>query len=259
MVLIGPDDLRNSRWNGVSDGRRGLRSRAAPTTDRRTAIRAPSRRTPRARLARAAQRGSGRRAWAGRCSSPSPTSGCINARARSRIRYSGYRCASAPPRRCSVCSGTRKLTGRLQRLAASVAAVGQNESEQSGDTGRRGRGRAAWPARSRRFSSDLRAGAPRAANLEQRARAAGGREDAGSGAARRGVALCRDRPRASENRPRSARHARAFHDGPVERGAFPAPPAGARSRRGRRGAGARRGGRPQGAARRRAPRSARCA
>jgi signal transduction histidine kinase len=128
VVLIGPDPLRNRRWNGVPD-------EAAPDTPGRAEPISPPQfqRLP-----------DGRRVLVSRAllsAGPDVSAGWQvqltepNDRVFQRARAVTYQifwvamCLGAATALLGVL-GTRKLTGRLQRLAASVAAVGQNESEQ---------------------------------------------------------------------------------------------------------------------------------
>jgi signal transduction histidine kinase len=128
IVLIGPDALRNRRWNGVAE--------AAPDSQQsRTATISPPQfqRLPdgrrvlvsRALLSAGPDAAEG---WQVQLTEP-------NDRVFQRARAVSYQifwvamCLGAATALLGVL-GTRKLTGRLQRLAASVASVGQNESEQ---------------------------------------------------------------------------------------------------------------------------------
>jgi signal transduction histidine kinase len=128
VVLIGPDDLRNRRWNGVSDA-------AADSAQSRTETLSPPQfqRLPdgrrvlvsRALLSPGADAAEG---WQVQLTEPYDR---VFQRARA-VTYQIFwvaMCLGAATALLGVL-GTRKLTARLQRLAASVAAVGQNESEQ---------------------------------------------------------------------------------------------------------------------------------
>jgi signal transduction histidine kinase len=129
-VLIGPDELRNKPWNGVpeevdSDPRRGRgEAISAPQfqrlPDRRRVL--VSRALLTAAPDEAAEAG-----WQVQLTEPID-------RVFQRARAVTYQilwvsmCLGAATALLGVL-GARKLTGRLQRLAASVASVGQNESE----------------------------------------------------------------------------------------------------------------------------------
>jgi signal transduction histidine kinase len=128
VVLIGPDDLRNRRWNGVSEA-------AADSAQSRTETISPPQfqRLPdgrrvlvsRALLSAGADAAEG---WQVQLTEPYDR---VFQRARA-VTYQIFwvaMCLGAATALLGVL-GTRKLTARLQRLAASVAAVGQNESEQ---------------------------------------------------------------------------------------------------------------------------------
>jgi signal transduction histidine kinase len=128
-VLIGPDDLRNKPWNGVPD-------EVDPDTQRSRgeAISAPQfQRLPdrrRVLVSRALLSAGPEAAQAGwRVQLTEPIDRVFQ-RARA-VTYQIFwvsMCLGAATALLGVL-GARKLTGRLQRLAASVASVGQNESE----------------------------------------------------------------------------------------------------------------------------------
>jgi signal transduction histidine kinase len=128
VVLIGPDDLRNRQWQGVPE------ADADSQPSRADSIRPPQfQRLPdgrrvlvsRALLSAGPDAAEG---WQVQLTEP-------NDRVFQRARAVTYQifwvsmCLGAATALLGVL-GTRKLTARLQRLAASVAAVGQNESEQ---------------------------------------------------------------------------------------------------------------------------------
>ncbi len=129
VVLIGPDDLRNRPWQGVPE--------ATPVT--------PPNRTETISPPQFQRLPDGRRVLVARAllnAGPDTSAGGWQVqltepidRVFQRARAVTYQifwvsmCLGAATALLGVL-GTRKLTGRLQRLAASVAAVGQNESEQ---------------------------------------------------------------------------------------------------------------------------------
>jgi signal transduction histidine kinase len=129
VVLIGPDGLRNRPWNGVSDGTvpdtpQGRAETISPPQFQRL----PDGRrvlVSRAPLSAGPDAAEG---WQVQLTEP-------NDRVFQRARAVTYQifwvamCLGAATALLGVL-GTRKLTGRLERLAASVASVGQNESEQ---------------------------------------------------------------------------------------------------------------------------------
>jgi signal transduction histidine kinase len=129
VVLIGPDGLRNKRWNGVSDG-----TAANSPQDGANTINPPQfQRLPDGRRVLVSRellsaRPDTSEGWQVQLTEP-------NDRVFQRARAVTYQifwvsmCLGVATALLGVL-GTRKLTGRLQRLAASVAAVGQNESEQ---------------------------------------------------------------------------------------------------------------------------------
>ena len=129
VVLIGPDGLRNRPWNGVSDGSApdGARSGTAAIAPPRFERLPDGRRVlvSRALLSAGPDAAQG---WQVQLTEP-------NDRVFQRARAVTYQifwvsmCLGAATALLGVL-GTRKLTARLQRLAASVAAVGQNESQQ---------------------------------------------------------------------------------------------------------------------------------
>jgi signal transduction histidine kinase len=129
VVLIGPDHLRNRRWTGVSDeAAPDIPQSRSETTSPPQFQRLPDGRrvlVSRALLSAGSDVSEG---WQVQLTEP-------NDRVFQRARAVTYQifwvsmCLGAATALLGVL-GTRKLTGRLQRLAASVAAVGQNESEQ---------------------------------------------------------------------------------------------------------------------------------
>jgi signal transduction histidine kinase len=129
VVLIGPDGLRSKQWNGVSDGTapdapQGRAETIGPPQFQRL----PDGRrvlVSRALLSAGPDAAEG---WQVQLTEPNDR---VFQRARS-VTYQIFwvsMCLGAATALLGVL-GTRKLTARLQRLAASVAAVGQNESEQ---------------------------------------------------------------------------------------------------------------------------------
>jgi signal transduction histidine kinase len=128
VVLIGPDDLRNRRWNGVSEA-------AADSEQSRTETISPPQfqRLPDGRrvLVSRALLSAGPDTWQGWQVQLTEPNDRVFQRARA-VTYQIFwvaMCLGAATALLGVL-GTRKLTARLQRLAASVAAVGQNDSEQ---------------------------------------------------------------------------------------------------------------------------------
>jgi signal transduction histidine kinase len=128
VVLIGPDDLRNRRWNGVSETAPDSEQSRTETISPPQFQRLPDGRrvlVSRALLSAGPDAAEG---WQVQLTEP-------NDRVFQRARAVTYQifwvamCLGAATALLGVL-GTRKLTARLQRLAASVAAVGQNESEQ---------------------------------------------------------------------------------------------------------------------------------
>ncbi len=128
VVLIGPDELRNKRWNGISEAAPDAeQSRAAPISPPQFQRLPDGRRVlvSRALLSAGPDAAAG---WQVQLTEP-------NDRVFQRARAVTYQifwvsmCLGAATALLGVL-GTRKLTGRLQRLAASVAAVGQNETRQ---------------------------------------------------------------------------------------------------------------------------------
>ncbi len=129
-VLIGPDDLRNKPWDGVLDDRE-----PHPQISREEAFSAPQferlpggRRVLVSRALLNAGPETAPQAWQVQLTEPID-------RVYQRARAVTYQilwvsmCLGAATALLGTL-GARKLTGRLQRLAVSVAAVGQNESEQ---------------------------------------------------------------------------------------------------------------------------------
>ena len=129
-VLIGPDDLRNKPWNGVPDEVDSDAQRS-----RGEAISAPQfqrlpdkRRVLVSRALFSAGPEAAQAGWQVQLTEPIDR---VFQRARA-VTYQIFwvsMCLGAATALLGVL-GARKLTGRLQRLAASVASVGQNESEQ---------------------------------------------------------------------------------------------------------------------------------
>ncbi len=129
VVLVGPDALRNKPWNGVVDG-----GDPHPPTGRQPAVKSPQferlpdgRRVLVSRALISAGPETAAQGWQVQLTEPID-------RVFQRARAVSYQilwvsmCLGAATALLGAL-GARKLTGRLQRLAASVASVGQNESE----------------------------------------------------------------------------------------------------------------------------------
>lgn len=126
VVLIGPDNLRNKPWNGIADLKEppAIRDSAAPRFERLPDGRRVL--VSRALLIAAPETASS--GWQVQLTEPVD-------RVFQRARAVMYQilwvsmCLGIATALLGVL-GARKLTGRLQRLAASVASVGHNEAEQ---------------------------------------------------------------------------------------------------------------------------------
>jgi signal transduction histidine kinase len=128
VVLIGPDDLRNRRWNGVSEAAADFAQSRTETISPPQFQRLPGGRRVLVSRALLSAGADAAESWQVQLTEPYDR---VFQRARA-VTYQIFwvaMCLGAATALLGVL-GTRKLTARLQRLAASVAAVGQNESEQ---------------------------------------------------------------------------------------------------------------------------------